>query len=111
MERCPLDGLGIDIELAPIQIAHVPRHVGSEERRAVRGRIRVEMVDVEVGVTPEGARRRRKAREGRRIDEEPGVGDLDDDGVQSSIERSAVLSNDQSRLEATGPLHIRQRVE
>ena len=38
-------------------------------------------------------------------------GDLDGDGVQSSIERSAAISSDQSRLEATGPLHIRQRVE
>jgi hypothetical protein len=39
------------------------------------------------------------------------TGDLDGDGVLSTIERSAAISADQSRLEPFGPLHIRQRVE
>lgn len=38
-------------------------------------------------------------------------GDLDGDGVPSNLERAAVLSQDQTRLESTGPLHIEQRVE
>jgi hypothetical protein len=39
------------------------------------------------------------------------TGDLDGDGVPSTIERNAALSSDQSKLEPFGPLHVRQRVE
>jgi len=38
-------------------------------------------------------------------------GDLDGDGVLSTIEQAAVLSGDQSKLEPQGPLHMQQRVE
>jgi hypothetical protein len=38
-------------------------------------------------------------------------GDLDGDGVQSSLKREAVISQDQSTLDAKSPLHIQQRVE
>lgn len=38
-------------------------------------------------------------------------GDLDGDGVLSTLEREAAISPDQRRLETVGPLHIHQRVE
>jgi hypothetical protein len=38
-------------------------------------------------------------------------GDLDGDGVLSTVERAAALSQDQTELESIGPLHIQQRVE
>ncbi len=67
-----------DVDLVAIQIADVAGHVGGEHRGPVGGRVRVELVDIEVGVTTDRARRRREAREGRPIDEEPCVRDLDD---------------------------------